>query len=81
MGSLGNTPAGDFRRFVAEEQKTEAMTLKQDRLAREEATNEEARKKNRKDKKYYGLIINSSDTHNHKRITTTKIVPRRTITN
>ena len=52
--TTGNAYTPSFDKFVAEEQKTEALTLKQDRLAREEAEQEESRKKKPKDKKKKG---------------------------
>ena len=37
LDSAGGVLTGDFGRFIAEEQKTEAFTLKQQRLYAEEA--------------------------------------------
>ena len=46
MDSASSTGTGDFARFVAEEQKAEALTLKQQRLYAEETG-----KKNEKEAK------------------------------
>ena len=51
LGATGGVFAGNFAKFVAEEQKSEAFTLKQQRLYAEEEGKRKEKHKNHPDKK------------------------------